>query len=119
MLGLVLEEAMEGKKSIPPPAQPPARPEFCRVFSLPKPQGDIPADAAAAEWENSLSASETWIQDKQLRSQPSVAIVSRTRAKDMRNSKLSSPSQERQKKKKPNQNRSKMGNPKAIGEESG
>jgi len=117
MLGLVLEEAMEGKKSIPPPAQPPARSEFCRVFSLPKPQGDIP-DAAAAEWENSLSASETWIQDKQLRSQPSVAIVSRTRAKDMRNSKLSSPSQERQKKK-PNQNRSKMGNPKAIGEESG
>jgi hypothetical protein len=40
-----------------------------------------------------------------------------TRAKDMRNSKLFSPSQERLKK--PNQNRSKMGNPKAIGEESG
>jgi hypothetical protein len=40
-----------------------------------------------------------------------------TDAKDMRNSKLFSPSQERQKK--PNQNRSKMGNPKAIGEESG
>ncbi len=75
MLGLVLEEAMEGKKSIPPPAPPPARSEFCRVFSLPKPQGDIP-DAAAAEWENSPSASETWIQGKQLRSQPSVAIVS-------------------------------------------
>jgi hypothetical protein len=40
-----------------------------------------------------------------------------TRAKDMRNCRLFSPSQERQKK--PNQNRSKKGNPKAIGEESG
>jgi hypothetical protein len=36
MLGLVLEEAMEGKKSIPPPAQPPARSEFCRVFFFAK-----------------------------------------------------------------------------------
>jgi hypothetical protein len=74
MLGLVLEEAMEGKKSIPLPPPPAAKSEFCRVFSLPKPQGDIP-DAAAAEWENSPSASETWIQGKKLRSQPSVAIV--------------------------------------------
>ncbi len=73
MLGLVLEEAMEGKKSIPPPP-PPAKSEFCRVFSLPKLQGDIP-DAVAAEWENPRCASETWIQGKQLRSQPSVAIV--------------------------------------------
>jgi hypothetical protein len=76
MLGLVLEEAMEGKKSIPPPSPAAARSEFSKVFSLPKAQGDIP-DAAAAEGENSPSASETWIQGKQLRSQSSVAILSK------------------------------------------